>query len=80
MDPDQINTTTLQAIFRSATRFGLSEEDAWRALDDCLIAVGSDATVAEYLDELAGALAHRILVNERDASRSAGKGTARQTG
>jgi hypothetical protein len=79
MDPDQIPTTTLQAIFQSARRFGLSDEAAWRAVDDSLLAVGRHATVAEYLDELAGTLARRILVSERDASRSAGRGKARRT-
>jgi hypothetical protein len=60
----------LQEMFKSARRFGLSEQAAWEAVDDTLLAVGWHATMSDYLDELAGALARRILVSERDASRS----------
>jgi hypothetical protein len=70
----------LQSMFDSARRFGLSEEAAWRAVDDALLAVGTAAPVSEYLDELAGVLARRILVSERDASRSAGTEKARRRG
>jgi hypothetical protein len=49
-------------------------------MDEVLLAVGSDATVSEYMDELAGTLARRILVSEREASRSAGRGKARRRG
>jgi hypothetical protein len=60
----------LRALFNNATCFGLSDEATWRAMDDALVAVGREATVSEYLDELAGRLARGILVNERDASQS----------
>jgi hypothetical protein len=70
----------LQAIFKSARCFGLSEEATWRAVDEALLTAGRDATMSEYLDELAGTLARRILVNERDASRSADTAKARRTG
>jgi hypothetical protein len=70
----------LQEMFKSARRFGLSEQAAWRAVDDTLLAVGRDATVAAYLDELAGALARRILVSERVASQSGDTAKARRTG
>ena len=69
----------IQSMFDSALRFGLSERAAWTAVDDALLAVGPDATVAEYFDELAGMLARRILLSEREASRSAGRGKARRT-
>jgi hypothetical protein len=72
--------TTLQAIFQSARRFGLSEEEAWRALDETLLLVGGDATVSEYVDELATTLARRIIVSERDASRIADRAKAKRTG
>jgi hypothetical protein len=68
MDRKQIPTPTLKAIFQGARRFGLSEEAAWCAVDDSLLAVGTDAPVSEYLDELAGTLARRILLSERQAS------------
>ena len=77
---NEVSTTTLHAIFQSARRFGLSDEAAWRCIDDTMAAVGRDATVAEYLDELAATLARRILVSERDACRSADRGKARRTG
>lgn len=79
MGPSEIPSTTVQSILQSARRFGLSEAAAWGAMDDALLAVGTDATVAEYFDELTGRLARRILVSERQASRTAGTGKARQT-
>jgi hypothetical protein len=70
----------LSATFNSSRCFGLSEEAAWDAVDDALVTVGREATVSEFLDKLAGTLARRILVNEREASRSAGRGKARRRG
>jgi hypothetical protein len=70
----------LHEMFKSARSFGLSEQAAWQAVDDTLIAVGRHATMSDYLDELAGALARRILVSERDASQSGDTGKARRTG
>lgn len=57
--------TGLQAIFEGARSFGLSEEAAWRTVDDVLIDVGTDATVSEYLHELTAALAREILATAR---------------
>jgi hypothetical protein len=51
----------LQAIFQGARSFGLSDEEAWRTVDGMLLAVGTEATVSEYLDKLTGALARRIV-------------------
>jgi hypothetical protein len=79
MGAHEIPSTTVQSILESARRFGLSEAATWGAMDDALLAVGTDGTVAEYFDELAGRLARRILLSEREASRSAGKGKARRT-
>ncbi len=42
-------------------RFGLTEDEAWRATDESLHEVGGDATISEYLEELTGALARLIL-------------------
>ena len=78
MGPSEIPSTTVQSILQSARRFGLSEEATWGAMDDALLAVGTDATVAEYFDELAGRLARRILLSEREASRNADTGKARR--
>jgi hypothetical protein len=58
----------LQAIFEGAKSFGLSDKEAWRAVDDSLHEVGTEATVAEYLDELTGALARRILATARHSA------------
>jgi hypothetical protein len=79
MEAREIPSTTVQSILESARRFGLTEAATWGAMDDALLAVGTDATVGEYFDELAGSLARRILLSEREASRSAGRGTARRT-
>ena len=70
MVPEQTYITTLQATFRSARRFGLTEKETWRAADDALLAVGTDATVSEFLDELVATLARGILLSERDASQA----------
>jgi hypothetical protein len=61
MNSDDTPMAGLQAIFQGARSFGLSEEDAWRTVDGVLLAVGTEATVAEYLDELTAALARRIV-------------------
>jgi hypothetical protein len=55
----------LQAIFDGAKSFGLNEAEVWRAFDDCVDDVGSDATLSEYLDQLTGELARRILHKQR---------------
>lgn len=59
-----------QAILEGARGFGLSEEEAWRALDDVLLAVGTEAMVSDYLDELTGALARRIVSTARQTASS----------
>ena len=55
----------LRAVFEGARRFGLTEQETWCDVDASLSVVGSDATISEYLDELAGALARRILSKQR---------------
>ena len=65
MHSDHTPIPQLQAVFEGAKRFGLTEDEAWRALDDSLDKVGRNATVSEYLDELVGTLASRILSKQR---------------
>jgi hypothetical protein len=55
----------LQAIFDGARRFGLSDAEVWRAFDESLDEAGPDATVADYVHELTGELARRILWKHR---------------
>ena len=54
-----------QAIFDGARRFGLSDAEAWQAFNDSLDEAGPDATVADYVRELTGELARRILSKHR---------------
>jgi ABC-type nitrate/sulfonate/bicarbonate transport system ATPase subunit len=68
MYSDDTPMAGLQAIFEGAKSFGLSEEDFWRTVDDSLHEVGMDATVSEYLDELTGAMARRILATARQTA------------
>ena len=49
MGAHEIPSTTVQSILESARRFGLSEAATWGAMDDALLAVGTDATVARVL-------------------------------
>jgi hypothetical protein len=69
MDSNSITATSLKTVFESARQFGLSDEDVLQTLDEALWAVGEDARMSEYLDELSGTLARRILARERDRSR-----------
>jgi hypothetical protein len=68
----------LQAIFEGARSFGLSEEDAWRTADDVLYALGTDVTVAEYLEVLSGALARGILDTARQTAPSERRRTSEE--
>jgi hypothetical protein len=65
MDPDSSAIPPLQAVFEGAKRFGLSDDEVWQTVNDSLHRAGGDATVAEYLDELTGALARRIVSKQR---------------
>jgi hypothetical protein len=67
MDPGYHAIPRLQAVFDGARCFGLSDEEVWRAFDDSLDETGADAPVSEYLDELTGVLARRILHKQRRA-------------
>lgn len=65
MDTDYYAIPPLRAIFDSAKHFGLTEDEAWQMVDECLYEALGDASMSEYLDELTGALARRILAKER---------------
>jgi hypothetical protein len=65
MDYDYPAAPTLQEIFEGAKGFGLRDEEIWRTVSEAQHWAGPDATVPEYLDELAGALAQQIVINER---------------
>ena len=65
MDFDHVTAAPLQSVFDSARQFGLDEQEVMRTFDEALWIVGDDACVSEYLDELSGALARRILAKER---------------
>jgi hypothetical protein len=65
LDPTYPAPPPLRAIFDGARRFGLTDEEAWDAFDVTLTEVGTDATMDEYLDELTGELARRVLDKQR---------------
>ena len=67
MYSDSTPIPPLQAVFDAAKRFGLTEDEAWRAVNKSLFEVGREATVSEYLDELTRVLAQRILSMQRQA-------------
>jgi hypothetical protein len=64
MSDDHVSLPRLQAMFAAAEQFGLTEEDLRNAADLTLATISEDATVPEYFDELAGALARRILAKQ----------------
>lgn len=61
------STPPLQALFDGARCFGLTDAEVWRAFDDSLAETGPDTTVSEYVHELTGELARRILQKQRRA-------------
>jgi hypothetical protein len=71
MHSDHNPLPELHAIFECAKRFGLTEDEAWRTLDNSVDEVGPDATISEYVDELVGALARRILEKQRRSASEA---------
>jgi hypothetical protein len=67
MDTTYQTMPSLRSIFDGAKSFGLSDDEVWRMANESMQAAGADATVSDYLDELAGALARSILHKERRA-------------
>jgi hypothetical protein len=78
MDGDHYAIPPLHAIFDGARRFGLSDEEVWGTFDDCLDEAGADATVFEYLSELTGELARRILQKQRRSPAAPGRVPSRE--
>jgi hypothetical protein len=68
MHSDSMAAAPVQAVFASARQFGLDDDEVLRTFDQTLWTVGEDATMSEYLDELSGTLAKRILAKERRRS------------
>jgi hypothetical protein len=65
IDFDDSAPTSLRAVFEGARKFGLADDAVWQAFDDVLYAVGDERPVGEYVDHVAGALAARILAEQR---------------
>jgi hypothetical protein len=65
MDFEPFAPTSMRAMFDGARKFGLSDDAVWETIDGVLLAVGGEATLAEYLDDVSGALAARILAEQR---------------
>jgi pyruvate/2-oxoacid:ferredoxin oxidoreductase beta subunit len=65
---------SLRSVFDAAKAFGLTDDEAWRAVDETVWAVGADGTLDEYLDALAAALANGILDKQRRTLRFARRG------
>jgi hypothetical protein len=55
-------------FIRSAALVGRTDRRLLRAVDESLDEVGGDATVSQFLEELVGALACRILTEQRNPS------------
>ena len=62
---DQLEAAPVQVIFEAAESFGLTGDEAWRTAAEVLEATEGDAHAPDYADELAGALARRILAKHR---------------
>ena len=65
MGPDFHEAPPPHAVFEGARQFGLTNGEILDAVNACLYEVGSDASVAEFIDELTGGLAHSILLKEQ---------------
>jgi hypothetical protein len=60
----------LQAVFDGARRFGLTDAEVWQTFDDSMAEAGPDATISDYVHELTGELARRILNKQRRTSEA----------
>ena len=65
MTPDRESLPSLRAVFDAAKQFGLTDDEAWSAVDDAVWIVGADGTLGEYVDELTAVLASGILDKQR---------------
>jgi hypothetical protein len=64
-DTDFSEMPPFRAMVDGANKFGLTDAEVLEAVDACVYEVGTDASVAELLDELSGALARSIIGKER---------------
>ena len=71
MTSDCESLPSLRAVFDAAKQFGLTDDEAWRAVDETAWAVGADGTLDEYVDSLSAALASGILDKQRRSLRFA---------
>jgi hypothetical protein len=73
--------SALQATRDAAKHFGLTDDEVWETVDECLEEAGRDASLSDCLDELSAALAARILLKQRRSAarpaRTADTGRAR---
>jgi hypothetical protein len=76
MTSDRESLPSLRAVFGAAKEFGLTEDEAWRAVDETVWAVGADGTLGEYVDALSAALASGILDKQRRSLRFARRTTS----
>jgi hypothetical protein len=67
MEPDHHEVPPPHAVFDGAKQFGLTDGEVLVAINECLYEVGTDASVAEFLDSLTGGLARDILAKEQRA-------------
>jgi hypothetical protein len=67
----------LQATFEAARHFGLTDEEAWHALEASLCDSCDEDTMSEIRDELVAALAARIIAKQRASGLSRTAGTAK---
>ena len=73
MNFHDVAAPTLPGMLAAARCFGLSGAQVWETANEALDATGGDAHATEYADELAGALARRILFeNRRSIARRRG--------
>jgi hypothetical protein len=62
---EQLEAPPVHVIFDAAEGFGLTGDEVWQTAVGVLEATEGDAHAPEYVDELAGALARRIVTKHR---------------
>jgi hypothetical protein len=67
-DTDYNEMPPLRTMVEGAKQFGLTDAEVLGAVDACVYELGTDASVAELLDELSGALARGIIRKQRRTS------------
>jgi hypothetical protein len=76
--PPNLGVPSLAGTVSAARSFGLTELEVWQAVDESLGRTGDADTLEDSIDDLAAALARRILARTRrgvaDRRRLAGDG------